>query len=159
MLSSPLALLRVLSCPLASCSDFITEPNVSVPFNSPKSSAAASRLRCAFPSNFKPLLHLFRRRRNARLALTSRAPQALVPIACASAGCPRRATVFDAVPMMAPIQANPDGGEDVNDFLQRIREQNDNRDQEDEARTKRLEEEILQARRERQARRAGTCRL
>jgi hypothetical protein len=59
--------------------------------------------------------------------------------------------------MMPSIQAHTDGGEDVNDFLQRIREQNDTRDQEDDARTRKLEEEVLQARKERQARRAGTC--
>jgi hypothetical protein len=48
-----------------------------------------------------------------------------------------------------------DGAEDVNDFLVRIRELGDKRDREDEERTRKLEEEILQARRERQARRAG----
>lgn len=58
---------------------------------------------------------------------------------------------------MTTFQANQDGAEDVNDFLQRIREQNNNRDREDEERTKKLEEEILKARKERQARRAGTC--
>jgi hypothetical protein len=47
------------------------------------------------------------------------------------------------------------GSEDVNDFLQRIKELGDRRDQEDEERNKRLEEEILQGRKERQARRAG----
>ena len=50
-----------------------------------------------------------------------------------------------------------DGSEDVNDFLQRIRELGDQRDKEDEARTRKLEEEILQGRKERQARRAGQC--
>ena len=48
-----------------------------------------------------------------------------------------------------------DGGEDVNDFLRRIRELGDKRDKEDEERTRKLEEEILQGRKERQARRAG----
>ncbi len=48
-----------------------------------------------------------------------------------------------------------DGSEDVNDFLQRIKELGDRRDQEDEERNRRLEEEILQGRKERQARRAG----
>ncbi|KAI9764773.1 MAG: hypothetical protein M1840_008042 [Geoglossum simile] len=48
--------------------------------------------------------------------------------------------------------------EDVNDFLQRIRELGDKRDKEDEERTKRLEEEILQGRAERQARRAERAR-
>lgn len=49
-----------------------------------------------------------------------------------------------------------DGSEDVNDFLVRIRELGNKRDKEDEERTRKLEEEILQGRRERQARRAGT---
>lgn len=49
------------------------------------------------------------------------------------------------------------GSEDVNDFLQRIRELGDQRDKEDEERTRKLEEEILQGRKERQARRAGQC--
>jgi hypothetical protein len=51
--------------------------------------------------------------------------------------------------------SNVDGSEDVNDFLQRIRELGDKRDKEDEERTRKLEEEILQGRKERQARRAG----
>jgi hypothetical protein len=55
--------------------------------------------------------------------------------------------------MSGPTAA--DSGEDVNDFLQRIKELGDRRDQEDEERNKRLEEEILQGRKERQARRAG----
>lgn len=45
--------------------------------------------------------------------------------------------------------------EDVNDFLARIKEMGSKRLQEDEERNKRLEEEILQGRRERAARRAG----
>lgn len=53
-------------------------------------------------------------------------------------------------------RTNPDGSEDVNDFLQRIRELGERRDKEDEERTKKLEDEILQGRKERQARRAGT---
>ncbi|OQE23660.1 hypothetical protein PENSTE_c008G00068 [Penicillium steckii] len=53
---------------------------------------------------------------------------------------------------------NPDGSEDVNDFLSRIRELGDRRDKEDEERTKKLEEEILQGRKERQARRAERAR-
>jgi hypothetical protein len=48
-----------------------------------------------------------------------------------------------------------DGSEDVNDFLLRIRELGEKRDQEDEERNRKLEEEILQGRKERQARRAG----
>ncbi|CRG89306.1 Titin [Talaromyces islandicus] len=48
--------------------------------------------------------------------------------------------------------------EDVNDFLLRIRELGDKRDREDEERTRKLEEEILQGRKERQARRAERAR-
>ncbi|RDW83218.1 hypothetical protein BP5796_04709 [Coleophoma crateriformis] len=51
-----------------------------------------------------------------------------------------------------------DGSEDVNDFLQRIKELGDKRDQEDEERNRKLEEEILQGRAERQARRAERAR-
>ncbi|KAJ5765148.1 hypothetical protein N7520_004707 [Penicillium odoratum] len=53
---------------------------------------------------------------------------------------------------------SPDGPEDVNDFLQRIRELGERRDKEDEERTKRLEDEIMQGRKERQARRAERAR-
>ncbi|KAJ5912546.1 hypothetical protein N7504_001429 [Penicillium tannophilum] len=52
----------------------------------------------------------------------------------------------------------PDGPEDVNDFLLRIRELGERRDKEDDERTKRLEDEILQGRKERQARRAERAR-
>ena len=52
---------------------------------------------------------------------------------------------------MAAVESS----EDVNDFLQRIKELNYKRDQEDEQRNGRLEEQILQERKERQARRAG----
>jgi hypothetical protein len=45
--------------------------------------------------------------------------------------------------------------EDVNDFLKRIQELGTKRDQEDEERNRKLEEDILQGRKERQARRAG----
>lgn len=55
---------------------------------------------------------------------------------------------------MAPT-TDADGSEDVNDFLLRIRELGEKRDKEDEERTRKLEEEILQGRKERQARRAG----
>ena len=48
-----------------------------------------------------------------------------------------------------------DSSEDVNDFLRRIKELGDKRDREDEERTRKLEEEILQGRKEREARRAG----
>ncbi|TEY45391.1 hypothetical protein BOTCAL_0335g00030 [Botryotinia calthae] len=50
--------------------------------------------------------------------------------------------------------SNAEGEPDVNDFLQRIKELGNKRDQEDEDRTRKLEEEILQGRKERQARRA-----
>lgn len=50
---------------------------------------------------------------------------------------------------------SPEGPEDVNDFLLRIRELGERRDKEDDQRTKKLEDEILQGRKERQARRAG----
>jgi hypothetical protein len=56
---------------------------------------------------------------------------------------------------MSGPTATDTGSEDVNDFLQRIKELGDRRDQEDEERNKKLEEEILQGRKERQARRAG----
>lgn len=55
-----------------------------------------------------------------------------------------------------PLTADEDGSEDVNDFLLRIKELGHQRDKEDEERARKLEEEILQGRRERQARRAGT---
>ncbi|EEH50750.1 uncharacterized protein PADG_06829 [Paracoccidioides brasiliensis Pb18] len=51
-----------------------------------------------------------------------------------------------------------DGSEDVNDFLVRIRELGNKRDKEDEERARKLEEEILQGRRERLARRAERVR-
>ncbi|PLB48153.1 hypothetical protein P170DRAFT_447946 [Aspergillus steynii IBT 23096] len=51
-----------------------------------------------------------------------------------------------------------EGTEDVNDFLLRIRELGERRDKEDEERTKKLEEEILKGRQERQARRAERAR-
>ncbi|RDL40441.1 Actin depolymerizing protein [Venustampulla echinocandica] len=51
-----------------------------------------------------------------------------------------------------------EGSEDVSDFLQRIKELGDRRDQEDEERNRKLEEEILQGRKERQARRAERAR-
>lgn len=54
-----------------------------------------------------------------------------------------------------PNTADTDGSEDVNDFLLRIRDLSRQRDIEDEERTRKLEEEIMQGRKERQARRAG----
>jgi len=45
--------------------------------------------------------------------------------------------------------------ESVDAFLERIASLKDKRDREDEERTRKLEEDILQGRRERQARRAG----
>lgn len=53
------------------------------------------------------------------------------------------------------IMTEADGSEDVNDFLKRIRELGDQRDREDEERTRKLEQEILQGRKQREARRAG----
>jgi len=53
------------------------------------------------------------------------------------------------------MSSTVDDSEDVNDFLQRIKELGDKRDKEDEERNRKLEEEILQGRKERQARRAG----
>ena len=47
-----------------------------------------------------------------------------------------------------------DSSEDVNDFLRRIRELGEKNDEED-AGTRKLEDEILEGRREREARRAG----
>ncbi|KAJ5774910.1 Small GTPase superfamily ARF/SAR type [Penicillium paradoxum] len=51
-----------------------------------------------------------------------------------------------------------ESSEDVSDFLQRIRELGERRDKEDDERTKKLEEEIIQGRKERQARRAERAR-
>jgi hypothetical protein len=51
--------------------------------------------------------------------------------------------------------ANDSEESEVNNFLQNIKELSNRRDSEDQERAKRLEEEILQGRRERQARRAG----
>lgn len=56
---------------------------------------------------------------------------------------------------MTPTQDADKDAEDVNDFLRRIRQLGQKRDLEDEERTKRLEEDILQGRKEREARRAG----
>lgn len=52
-------------------------------------------------------------------------------------------------------QAVSDGSEDVNDFLARIKELGEKRDREDAERTRKLEEEIAEGRRQRAARRAG----
>ena len=48
-----------------------------------------------------------------------------------------------------------DGSEDVQDFLERIKGIGDKKSKEDEERARRLEEQILQSRKEREARRAG----
>ena len=45
--------------------------------------------------------------------------------------------------------------EDVADFLRRIKELNEKRDQEDAERTRKLEEEIMEGRKQREARRLG----
>ncbi|KAI9892447.1 MAG: hypothetical protein M1814_001404 [Vezdaea aestivalis] len=55
-------------------------------------------------------------------------------------------------------QLDGSGSEDVSDFLLRIRELGDKRDREDEERNRRLEQEIIQGRIERQARRAERAR-
>lgn len=47
-------------------------------------------------------------------------------------------------------------GEDVNEFLQRIKELGEKRDQEDAERARKLEEEIIAGREARRARREGT---
>ena len=47
------------------------------------------------------------------------------------------------------------GSEDVADFLRRIKDLNEKRDQEDADRTRKLEEEIMQGRKQREARRLG----
>jgi len=48
-----------------------------------------------------------------------------------------------------------EGSEDVQEFLRRIRELSDKRDKEDAERTRKLEEDILEGRRQREARRLG----
>ena len=53
--------------------------------------------------------------------------------------------------------AHEDDSEDVTEFLKRIKELGDQRDREDAERTKKLEDDILQGRKERQARREGQC--
>ncbi|KAK5674590.1 hypothetical protein LTS12_029608, partial [Elasticomyces elasticus] len=60
--------------------------------------------------------------------------------------------------MTSHSNIDPEGPEDVNNFLTRIRELGEKRDQEDVERTKKLEDEILQGRKERQARRAERAR-
>ncbi|KAE8142706.1 hypothetical protein BDV38DRAFT_235551 [Aspergillus pseudotamarii] len=60
--------------------------------------------------------------------------------------------------MTMSSSVDAEGSEDVNDFLLRIRELGEKRDKEDEERTRKLEEEILQGRKERQARRAERAR-
>jgi chromosome condensin MukBEF ATPase and DNA-binding subunit MukB len=60
------------------------------------------------------------------------------------------------VPLVNMSSTAETDAEDVNDFLKRIQELGTKRDQEDEERNRKLEEEILQGRKERQARRAGS---
>ena len=57
------------------------------------------------------------------------------------------------------LVAEPERSEDVNDFLLRIRELGDRRDKEDEERTRKLEEDLIQSRKERQARREGQSKM
>ena len=54
------------------------------------------------------------------------------------------------------LKTEDPGAEDVSDFLRRIKgELGDDRDRDEEEKTRRLEEEIIQGRKERQARRLG----
>ena len=53
------------------------------------------------------------------------------------------------------MDTSNDDAESVDAFLERIASLKDKRDREDEERTRKLEEDILQGRRERKARRAG----
>jgi hypothetical protein len=53
------------------------------------------------------------------------------------------------------MNTSSEDAESVDAFLERIASLKDKRDREDEERTRKLEEDILQGRRERQARRAG----
>jgi t-SNARE complex subunit (syntaxin) len=55
------------------------------------------------------------------------------------------------------METSVSGGEDVNEFLMRIREMGDRRDKEDEDRAKKLEQDILAGREARRARRDGMC--
>lgn len=55
---------------------------------------------------------------------------------------------------MSAIDPN-EGSEDVQEFLKRIRELSEKRDREDAERTRKLEEDILEGRRQREARRLG----
>ena len=64
-------------------------------------------------------------------------------------------SVLDTGGRMTAIEDDDGGSEDVNDFLKRIKELGDRRDREDEERNRRLEEQIVQGRKERQARREG----
>ena len=54
-----------------------------------------------------------------------------------------------------PAASPQDGSEDVADFLRRIQRSPDRRDQEEAERSRRLEEEFLEGRKQREARRAG----
>lgn len=55
------------------------------------------------------------------------------------------------------MNASGENAESVDAFLERIASLNNKSTREDEERTRRLEDDILQGRRERQARRAGKC--
>lgn len=50
-----------------------------------------------------------------------------------------------------------DGSEDVNDFLKRVKQLGEDQDAQDDEASRRYEEQILEGRRQREARRAGTC--
>lgn len=49
--------------------------------------------------------------------------------------------------------------DEVSNFLRSVEQLNQRRDEDEEARSKELEEKLLQQRKERQARREGTCNL
>lgn len=60
--------------------------------------------------------------------------------------------------MSTSTPAAADSGEDVTDFLRRIKELGEQRDREDAERTRKLEDEIMEGRRQREVRRAGPSR-
>jgi hypothetical protein len=83
-------------------------------------------------------------------------PQVLPYIARSSFYTQGTLIMSTAAATLATMQEE-DGSEDVNDFLRRIRELDDQRNREDEERTRKLQEELLKGRQEREARRAGEC--
>lgn len=63
------------------------------------------------------------------------------------------------IPVPRCQHTRPTMSDEVSDFLRSVEELKERRDQEDEARSRELEEKFLRERSERQARRAGECRL